>query len=67
MLQTHVYFCDHNDQGNYRKISGDGLFACVWELEIMMHEKRLWVDHVLKRPNSPDFEGYLNGIMNKKI
>ena len=67
MLQTHVYFCNHDDQSNFRKISGDGLFACVWELEIMMHEKKLWVDHILKQPNSPDYNNYLSETLNKKV
>jgi hypothetical protein len=36
-----------------------GVSACVWELQVIAHEGEAWVQHVLSRPEQPDFQGYL--------
>jgi GNAT superfamily N-acetyltransferase len=32
--------------------------ACVWDLEVIWHERQAWISHVL-RTGEPDFTGYL--------
>jgi hypothetical protein len=33
--------------------------ACVWDLVVIDFERRAWHELVVKRPDSPDIEGYL--------
>lgn len=35
----------------------DGL-VCVWELEVMFHERKAWIKHVLQHPENPQFDHY---------
>jgi len=37
----------------------DGPTACVWELLVVDHERRSWVEHVLSHPDSPDYPAYI--------
>ncbi|MEV0622096.1 hypothetical protein AB0I81_52875 [Nonomuraea sp. NPDC050404] len=37
--------------------------ACVWELVAVCHERRSWVEHVL-RPDAPDVRAYLGSGVN---
>jgi len=60
MLQTHIFITDYNNPEHFRKISGDGLSACVWELIIINHESNSWLNNILKISNNPDFDSYLN-------
>ena len=65
MLQTHIYISSYEDPGDTKKISGDGLFACIWELEIINHERLSWVENILKK-SEPDFSSYLKDIFSKE-
>ncbi len=38
---------------------GDGTMACVWELAVLAGERTAWIEHVLSRPDDPDYPGYL--------
>jgi hypothetical protein len=42
-----------------RRVPPEGPTACVWELLAIDHERRAWVEHVLRRPTAPDIDGYL--------
>jgi len=37
--------------------------VCVWELEIFIHERQAWIEHVLMKAEQPDFEGYLADVL----
>ncbi|MDF1699099.1 MAG: hypothetical protein P1U56_24815 [Saprospiraceae bacterium] len=67
MLQSHVYFTKHEGQNTFEKISGSGLIACVWELEIMWHEKKSWTKHYLQKIEKPDFYSYLQDQLQAVI
>ncbi len=61
MLQTHIFLSMHDDPETFTKISGDGISACVWELEVIYHEQKAWIEHILKKSGSPDdYQSYLN-------
>lgn len=49
---------DHPD--NLVELSGDAV-GCVWELEVLLHERAAWVDHVLNSP-ADDFQAYLQDV-----
>ncbi len=42
----------------------DGTCCCVWELEVTKHERDKWVEHVLSKPEQPDFERYLSAELS---
>ena len=42
-----------------RRVPPEGPTACVWELLVIDHERRAWVEFVLRHPAAPDFAGYL--------
>lgn len=60
MLNTHIFLTDYDNLKAFKKISGDGLAPCVWELEIINHERISWIENVLKQGSNPKFEDYLN-------
>lgn len=43
----------------FREAEMRGNPVCVWEIEVVKHERDAWVEHVLSRPSSPDYHGYL--------
>lgn len=63
MLQHFVYLSDNKDIINYKLYSEKGIITCVWELEILWHERNSWINHILKN-EKPDFESYLNEQLN---
>lgn len=64
MLNSHVFLSDYESPEDFKKISGDGLTFCVWEHEIINHERISWKKHILKNPKNPDYSGYLNDTFN---
>lgn len=64
MLQTHVYLTKYDKPNSFEKISGDGLFACVWELEVINHERKSWMKHILMQEENPDLEHYLKDTID---
>lgn len=40
----------------------DGL-VCVWELEVIFHERKAWIKHVLQHPETPCFDRYLEDAL----
>jgi hypothetical protein len=67
MLNTHIFLTHYEDTSAFEKISGDGLGPCIWELEIMNHERLSWLNNVLKEAPQPNFERYLNDVINKEL
>lgn len=67
MLQTHIFISKFDTPTSFEKISGDGLFACIWELEVINHEKDSWVNHILKKQENPDYQSYLEDTFSVTI
>ena len=38
--------------------------VCVWDLRLQSFERDAWIKHVLKKPDGPDFDSYLQERMN---
>ena len=64
MLNTHIFKTDYNNLNRFDKISGDGLAPCIWELEIINHERLSWINQVLKKPKNTDFQEYLDATFS---
>lgn len=59
MLNTHIFITDPAVPHQFKRISGDGLAPCIWELEVIQHERKAWMKYILQSPHSPDYESYL--------
>ena len=67
MLNTNIFITDHQQLNVFKKISGNGLAPCIWELEIINHERLSWMSHVLKQYENPDYESYLTHTIDCEI
>jgi len=67
MLNTHVFISNHEQPHAFKKISGDGLAPCIWELEVINHERLSWLEHVLKQASSPDYETYIRDTISLEL
>jgi len=36
---------------------------CVWDMQVIEHERRAYIEHILARCEAPDLEGYLVAAM----
>ena len=64
MLQTIVRFIAYDQPTVIKPSPYPGSLICTWELEVYIHERQAWIEHVLKRPQEPDFMGYIqNGLL----
>jgi hypothetical protein len=67
MLNTNIFMTDPNRPNEFEKISGDGLAPCIWELEIINHERISWTNNILKRNIKPRYDAYLHHTISKEI
>ena len=67
MLNTNIFVTDPEIPTAFKKISGNGLGPCIWELEIMNHERISWLNNVMKMGEHPDFESYLEDTISKEL
>ena len=67
MLNTHIFITSPIETSDFKQISGDGLAPCVWELEVINHERISWTKNILKHPSKPKFGEYVKDIINKEI
>ena len=63
MINSHIFFTPLYHASTFRRISGDGLISCIWEMEVINHERLSWTKHVLKSV-VPDYQAYLNDQLN---
>lgn len=66
MLNTHIFITDPQVPNQFSRISGQGLAHCVWELEIVNHERISWTTNILKR-ESADYDAYLLDTVSKEL
>jgi hypothetical protein len=67
MLNTNIFITSPQKPCEFKKISGDGLAPCIWELEIINHESVSWTRNILKKEPKPQFVKYLKDVINKKV
>jgi hypothetical protein len=65
MLQQFVYLATNEHPTEFTLYSNNGIFTCVWEMTVLWFERNAWVEHVLKKADNPDFEGYLKAQLNE--
>ena len=67
MLNTHIFFSDYSNTKSFKKISGNGLAPCIWELEVIGFEKKIWTENIIKKFPNPDFNNYINNTLSTII
>jgi len=67
MLNTNIFLTNPEGPNQFLKISGDGLAPCVWELEIINHERISWTNNILKQKVNPNYDNYLADALNTEI
>lgn len=67
MINTNIFLSSHDHPSDIRKISGTGLGPCVWELEVINHERIAWTNHVLKKLPNADYDTYLASTISKTL
>lgn len=67
MLNTNIYITAPEKPDDFKKISGNGLAPCIWELEVINHERLSWITNVLKQNTHPDYSNYLADTISCEI
>jgi len=58
ILYRRLFCAPVNDAESFGDPPGDEL-ACVWELQVIAHERDAWVKHTMMDPENADYEAYL--------
>lgn len=66
MIQLYAYLASNQEPTRFLPFSDKGIVSCIWELEVIWHERKAWIKHVLKKAKAPDLRGYLNDCLGKK-
>lgn len=67
MLQVHVYLDAAGKAAGFNLFSDRGIVTCVWEMAVLWFERNAWVEHVLLKPATPDFDAYLAQQLNGEV
>ena len=64
MVETSVYFAKYTLPIVFTNSPySDNSLLCVWELEVFVHERKAWINHILLRADDPDFKSYFNDVL----
>ena len=55
-----VFLSRENDPEKLRPAKPEDSSVCVWDLQLQSFERSAWIKHVLEKPETPDFDGYLS-------
>tara|TARA_B100000767_G_C19742409_1_gene526833 strand:- start:1180 stop:1410 length:231 start_codon:yes stop_codon:yes gene_type:complete len=67
MLNTNIFMINPREPSEFEKISGDGLAPCVWELEIINHERISRTNYILKQITEPQYDDYLKDTISLEV
>src|SRR5437588_10042749 len=54
-----VFLSRNNDPERLAPAEAVDSSVCVWDLHLQSFERAAWIKHVLRKPDAPDFNGYL--------
>ena len=60
-----VFLSRDNDPVALSAAKSSDSSVCVWDLRLQSFEREAWINHVLRKANAPDFEGYLSARLNE--
>jgi hypothetical protein len=62
-----VFLSRSKDPNTLTSTKSSDSSVCVWDLRLQSFEREAWIKHVLQKPRSPDFRGYLDERLNEEI
>ena len=60
-----VFLSRSNDPQQLSPATPADSSVCVWDLRLQNFEREAWIKHVLRKPEAPDFDGYLSERLNE--
>jgi hypothetical protein len=60
MLQSMTFYTNFNSPTEFQARPQEGFLRCVWEMEVILFERAMWIKHILKKAGKPDFETYFH-------
>jgi len=63
MIETEVFLASYTAPRVISKSPHPGALVCVWELEIIIHERQAWIKHVLQQAAQPNFSDYQKDVL----
>ena len=60
MIRTHAFISTLENPYDYRDITETGMNVCVWDALIHNFERNSWVENILKNPDEPEIDKYMN-------
>jgi hypothetical protein len=67
MISQRLFARAPGKTGAFELFHAHHIVSCVWEVQVHAHESLAWIRHVLSRPETPDFDGYLGDTLNTLI
>ena len=67
MLRSMTFFTKFGESGSFRPVPDTGFMACVWEMEVISFERAIWVEHILKKADEPDFASYFENVLSEEV
>jgi hypothetical protein len=67
MLQSITFYTDFNKPDEFQMFPREGFMACVWEMAVIIFEREMWIEHILRQADNPDFTTYLEAHLNKEV
>jgi hypothetical protein len=61
-----VFLARSNDPAGLSAAASADSSVCVWDLRLQSFEREAWIKHVLRKPDTPDFDGYLAERLNEQ-
>lgn len=63
-LHHRVFLSPSDSPAAFEDRTASGPTACVWDLMVICHERRAWLERVLRNPSGPDLSAYLADVLN---
>lgn len=67
MLQSMTFFTRTDQPDEFAPLPHGTFMACVWEMAVLSFERAMWIEHILKQADHPDFTGYCNQYLHKEV
>ena len=67
MLRTLTYYTGLEGTIDFQHAPKVGSMACVWEMQVIQHEREAWMQHVLKQAENPNFKGYITDLISGRL
>ncbi len=63
MLRTQTYFTPSEASNQLELLPNVGSMSCVWEMAVIQHERKAWIQHILQATPKPHIERYNQDII----